>query len=271
MTSEEINTAWAHYDEVKRLGRPCSPVGFIESREVSRETKAFEMAEDAYNAADHLFNSGDTGEAHFPNNNTMTRISGKGATSRMLLYHRIASINSKEFVLFAEKEAYRNLLVQSNTYSPGVIGACVHTFFRMCKKLAGRRVSRKFVGIGSTYYTLKLTSCPTISEMVQLFNVGRPTVLKSIKTFRRLCFEDDEMTWIFIHEKGESNLIRFVNMLELPWQAVVDVGQDLAARNADPHNNHHVLRSIRRYMAAHKIYPVPPDVLYKYICAKCAN
>lgn len=271
MTSEEINTAWAHYDEVKLLERPCSPVGFIESREVSRETKAFEMAEDAYNAADHLFNSGDTGEAHFPNNNTMTRISGKGATSRMLLYHRIASINSKEFVLFAEKEAYRNLLVQSNTYSPGVVGACVHTFFRMCKKLAGRRVSRKFVGIGSTYYTLKLTSCPTISEMVQLFNVGRPTVLKSIKTFRRLCFEDDEMTWIFIHEKGESNLIRFVNMLELPWQAVVDVGQDLAARNADPHNNHHVLRSIRRYMAAHKIYPVPPDVLYKYICAKCAS
>lgn len=268
-TLDEINDAWVQFVEARKMEFPEEPPNSRRDT-VSTETDAFEMAEDEYNIRDHLAYSGCVGDAHFPKNNIMTRIAGKGVTSRMLLFHRISSLDSREYVLFSEKQAYRNRLVQSNAYSAGVVDACVETFVRMCKKLSGVRAARKNISIGSTYYTLKMTVSPTIPEMTRLFGVSRSVVLKAIKAFRLLCFDDEEMRWVFTHEQGESNLYRFVNILELPWGAVAEVKKDLAERNLDPFNNHQIIRSIRRYMMRNRLSPVRHADLYKYICDKCA-
>lgn len=229
------------------------------------------MAEDQYNAADYLIGFSTPSNANFPKNSNVTSLRGRGVTPRMLLYHRICSINTREYYLYTESQAYKRRLIQYNVYTVGVIEDCVNTFVHMCKKLysKGSRKARRHVAVGSTYFTLKHTMSPTVAELVKLFEVPRQTVLKSIKTFRLMCVDEADMQWIFVHESGKTNIPRFVSIMELPRGAVNEIQTDINTRGENICNNVQVVNSIWRYMIRCKIFPVPKKELKRYIHTKC--
>lgn len=268
MTTEfDISNAWLQFDAMNVPGVESN--GTIlqnEPVDAPNEEESYRLAEDEYNSLDCLVN-GSVGNALFPKNSNTTVIAGKGVTAKMQRYHRICSLDSREYVLYMETQSYKNTLIQCNLYSPGTIDECVNTFVRVCQRLYAKRSRqmRRHVAIGCTYYNLKQTMNPSIAEMTQLFRVSRNLVIKSIKKFRLFCSTDEEMRWIFTNEIGKTNLYRFVNILGLPWSAVDIVKADMASRNAQLCNNTHVVQSIYRYMQ--KI--VKQKKLYRYIRDKC--
>jgi len=272
--STDISNSWCNFDELNRLGvgDDINTTTLTDSREsVDEEKNAFEMAEDQYNAADYLIGFSTPSNANFPMNSNITSLRGRGVTPRMLRYHRICSIDTREYYLYAESQAYKMRLIQHNVYTVGVIEDCVNTFIHMCKKLylKSSRKARRHVAIGSTYFTLKHTINPTVAELVKLFEVPRQAVLKSIKTFRLMCVDEADMQWIFVHESGKTNIPRFASIMKLPRGAVSEIQTDIDTRGENTCNNVHVVNSILRYMIRCKLFPVPKKELKRYIHTKC--
>lgn len=277
-SSSDIANAWSSFDIAKTLlnEKHEDGGGLTDSQNVvvkTFEIEAIEAAEDQYNAADYLIGLSVPNSVHFPNNCSVSQIRGNGVTPRMLLYHRICSIDTREYHLYEESQAFRSRLVQSNVYTIGAIDDCVNTFIHMCKKLyrKGSRKAHRSVAVGSAYFTLKLTMSPTLVEIAKVFDLPRHFVLKSIKAFRMMCVGENDMQWIFANESGKTNLFRFVNIMGLGWSSVHEIEDDMTRRGEDKCNNIHIVQSIWRYMVKNNILPVQKHDLKRYIGTMCGS
>jgi hypothetical protein len=69
----------------------------------------------------------------------------------------------------------------------------------------------------------------------------------AIKKFRLLCADDTDMTWIFEHEMGKTNLYRYGEMMNYPWKDIKRVEADMLQQGKILTNNEALIRAFRKF------------------------
>lgn len=185
----------------------------------------------------------------FPKNSSCTFISMKGSTSRMRRIHMISSLDNREYNLYKDAMALKQRLCTGIiALSSSHIELCVEVYARLCKKLQAAKCQRSkiHIGIGVVYYTLKQSINPTIPEICTIFSCNKRKVMIAIKKFRVLCAEDPEMSWIFDHEIGQTNLYRYGETMDCSWKSMKAVENDMLQRGKMMTDNNELIRTFKK-------------------------
>ena len=124
----------------------------------------------------------------------------------------------------------------------------VYKLIAGCMERLGMKRNKKKVEIASTYYALKQYFNPTPAEIETMFDAPHALFLAATKLTKKLahnCLE--ELGWIFVVERGQTNLFRYANQFGLDRRTIQHLVTIARERNLNLHDESTVHSLLKRF------------------------